>query len=172
MSGHAGPARQGISVDDVADYIIVKMSDADVYLNVLKLHKLLYYVQAWHLAFVGRRLFDSSFEAWVHGPVNRPTYMRYRATKDMYSPVTLSDVRQLFRITSVAQDAKRHLDAVLQVYAKYSDGQLEEMTHRERPWQLARVGYAPNERCTVAIADDVMRTYYAARLNPGANARA
>jgi uncharacterized phage-associated protein len=29
--------------DDVADYIIAKCAETDTYLNVLKLHKLLYY---------------------------------------------------------------------------------------------------------------------------------
>jgi uncharacterized phage-associated protein len=38
-----------------------------VFLNVLKLHKILYYCQAWSLAFGRGPLFPgSNFQAWVH----------------------------------------------------------------------------------------------------------
>jgi len=159
-----------MSVDDASDYVVIKAGAGDSYLSVLKLHKLLYYVQAWNLALHGKRLFDGAFEAWVHGPVNRQIYARYRNSKGMYSPVTMEDVRPSFRHMSIPKDARRHIGSVLDVYGKYTDSQLEEMTHMERPWQLARVGYAPNARCQVPISDEVMRTYYAARLNPGTDA--
>ena len=54
-----------ISVSDVCDYIIYRSQNAGRRLNVLKLHKLLYYCQAWNLAFGRGRLFDGAFQAWV-----------------------------------------------------------------------------------------------------------
>ena len=45
----------------------------------LKLQKLLYYAQAWHLAFFGAPLFDEDFEAWVHGPVVPRVFRCYRS---------------------------------------------------------------------------------------------
>lgn len=165
MNGAAlsGSARK-VAVDDIADYITVRMAEAGAYLNVLKLHKLVYYVQAWHLAFFGRRCFDSAFEAWVHGPVSRELYARFRSTKNMYSPVTQQDVRAGFKAHRLPGDAKRHVDSILEAYAKFSDDQLEELTHRERPWQLARGALPPNARCQTEIADAVMKAYYGARL--------
>ena len=40
-----------MDLNDVCDYIIVKLDDGGESLNLLKLQKLVFYVQAWHLAF-------------------------------------------------------------------------------------------------------------------------
>ncbi len=75
----------------------MRLTEDGTYLNVLKLHKLLYYCQAWSLAFGRGPLFpQNSFQAWVHGPVSRAIYDRFVQTKAMYSPVGLADVRQGF----------------------------------------------------------------------------
>ncbi len=152
------------SVWNVADLIIVKMIEAGVYLNVLKLHKLLYYVQAWYLALYQKRCFDSAFQAWVHGPVNRPVYDRYKASKHMYSAVTLSDVASDFDPASIDKKVSRHIAAILRQYGNLEDDQLEQMTHDEAPWQEARAGYDPKERCEEIITDRSMKQYYGDRL--------
>jgi uncharacterized phage-associated protein len=38
-------------------------------IDVFKLHKLLYYAQAWHLVWEGEPLFPEQIEAWAGGPV-------------------------------------------------------------------------------------------------------
>ena len=74
MSNHQNCASQ-VSVNTTCDLVIADLLDANTELTVLKVQKLLYYCQAWHMAFYdGRRLFDGPFEAWVHGPVNRTIY--------------------------------------------------------------------------------------------------
>jgi uncharacterized phage-associated protein len=156
-----------LNVHDVCDYIIVKLNEADTRLNVLKLHKLLYYIQAWHMAFGRGRLFNSTFQAWVHGPVCRPIYDRFKDAKSMYSPVRPRDVRDDFDLGQLPRAAKRHIDTILEAYADFTDDQLEEMTHRERPWIEARDGYDPKERCEEDISDDVMAEFYSRRLKRG-----
>lgn len=52
----------------VCDYIICRVRMAEAGLNHLKLQKLMFYVQAWNLAFYGETLFCGKFQAWVHGP--------------------------------------------------------------------------------------------------------
>ena len=52
----------------LADYYIWFANDVGSYLSNHKLQKLLYYAQAWYLAFEDTPLFDEDFEAWVHGP--------------------------------------------------------------------------------------------------------
>jgi len=153
------------AVHDVCDYIIVRLNEPTAHLSVLKLHKLLYYVQAWHLAFFDKPLFGSRFEAWVHGPVNRIIYDRFRDTKSMYSRVTMRDLQDNFSVEKLSDSQRRHVDSVLEVYAEYADTQLEEMTHRERPWLEARMGYESNQRCQEFISNDNMKSYFAARLN-------
>lgn len=150
---------------DVSDYIVVKLSDGGEYINVLKLHKLLYYVQSWALAFDHGKIFEGRFQAWVHGPVSRDIYDRYASSKSMYSSVGLNDIRPKFDPTSLPQDKKALIDSVLEVYANYTGDQLEEMTHREDPWLKARSGLPPAARSEAYISESDMECFYKARLN-------
>jgi uncharacterized phage-associated protein len=149
-------------IDDVADYIIWKMNEAS-WINVLKLQKLLYYVQAWMLAFENRRCFRGGFQAWVHGPVNRDIYDRFKDIKSMYSRVRPRDIREEFDPDKMHNAVVAHIDAVLEAYGALSDDQLEDMTHSEEPWIEARGDCSPRERCENFIAETTMRDYYAAR---------
>ncbi len=58
---------------------IIKLSEPEVGDNVsnLKLQKLLYYSQGFHLALFNRPLFEEDILAWEHGPVVREVYRRY-----------------------------------------------------------------------------------------------
>ena len=44
----------------------------------LALQKLLYYAQGFFKAFTGEYLFHNNCEAWVHGPVYRSVYYKYK----------------------------------------------------------------------------------------------
>lgn len=154
-----------MTLDDCADYIIVKTSDDGAPPSLLKLHKLVYYAQAWHLAMYGTRLFSPGrFEAWVHGPVSRELYKRFVGRKMLYSAVTRDDLLPSFSIDSIDPEKRAHIDEVLEVYAGLTGAQLEQMTHEEEPWIRARGSLRPSERCTTEIDEDLMRQYYAARL--------
>lgn len=148
---------------NLADYIIFKTAEDNRALNLLKLQKLMFYVQAWHLAHHGTRLFPGAFEAWVHGPVNREIYERFREQL-LYGAVTVDDITQGFSPESIPEADRDFIDGVLDAYAGFSGSQLEELTHREQPWQKARVGFSPIERCDRVIADDVMRDFYGQRI--------
>lgn len=150
------------TINDVCDYIIIKLEAAGDFPSVLKLQKLLYYVQAWHLAINKEPLFQGKFQAWIHGPVNREIYDRFSGSKMMYSSVSNSDCNGgQDRLT---EDERIAVDDVLDVYAKYSGSQLEEMTHKEDPWLNARGGVSPSQRCETEISEDDMRTYYGSRI--------
>jgi uncharacterized phage-associated protein len=169
MHGHckkSGGRKVGmmIALYDASDYIVVQLADGRVPLNVLKLHKLLYYCQAWSLAFGRGRLFDGPFQAWVHGPVSRQIYDRYQA-KSMYSAVSTDDIRPGFEPLTLVADDRALIDAVLESYASLTGGQLEEMTHREDPWIKARDGVPAAARSENIISEEVMSQFYAARLS-------
>ncbi len=153
-----------MNINDVCDYIILQVSEPEKYLNNLKLHKLLYYVQAWHLAFYDEILFDGKFQAWIHGPVNREIYDRFKETKSLYSDVDQNDIRDSFDLDALSPDKTFHIDKILEAYAKFTGTQLEEMSHQEEPWNMARKGYRPTQRCEELIDENVMRSYYAGRL--------
>jgi uncharacterized phage-associated protein len=153
-----------MKINDACDYIILRLTLAGSSLNLLKLQKLLYYAQAWHLAFNGEPLFDGKFQAWVHGPVNREIYDRFAASKSLYSELGESDIIPGFDPSRISEDDVNHLNAILDAYAKFTGSQLEALTHGERPWEEAREGCRPSQRCEREISERSMQEYYAARL--------
>ena len=66
------------SVHDVADFFINLASADQDSLTHLKLQKLCYYAQGWHLALQGKPLFAARLEAWAHGPVAPVLYDRFK----------------------------------------------------------------------------------------------
>jgi uncharacterized phage-associated protein len=154
-----------MNIQDVADYIIWKTCEAGIVPNLLKLQKLAYYAEAWRWAIAKHELSGAEFQAWVHGPVNRELYDRFKDTKSLYSTADTSDIREDFDPDSLDPEERGHVDAVLEVYAAFTGSQLEAMTHNEFPWTEARKGYRSTERCEVAIKTEHMQQYYGARIS-------
>lgn len=154
------------NIHTICDYVIFRLKyEEDQPLNNLKLQKLLYYIQAWHLAFYEKkRFFDSGFQAWIHGPVNRDIYDRFKE-RTLYSEIKPEDMLDEDSVYKISERDKQHIDTVLESYAKFSGTELEYMTHQEDPWILARKGYRPVERCEREIDDEVMASYYKKRLD-------
>jgi uncharacterized phage-associated protein len=149
-------------VDDVADFLIMRF-DGDAGFSVLKLQKMLYYVQAWSLALYDKACFAGGFQAWVHGPVNREIWDRFKSTKSMYSVLTVEDIRPVFNLSSLADNVQTHIREVIEAYGKLTDDQLENLTHAEEPWQVARDNCKAYQRCETVIPEDTMKRYYRLR---------
>jgi uncharacterized phage-associated protein len=151
------------TISDVTDYIIVKVNEGDDSLNLLKLQKLLYYVQAWYLAFYKEPLFEGKFEAWVHGPVNRIVFDRFKDSlgNGLYTKVNNNCIRSDFDLeNNLDIENSIHIDAVLEEYARFTGSQLEDLSHREDPWIFARKGLNPNESSKNEIDEVTMQNYY------------
>ncbi|WP_406825428.1 Panacea domain-containing protein [Pedobacter sp. KACC 23697] len=151
---------------DVCNYVVFRLTgEGGASISHLKLQKLLFYIQAWNLAYEGKGLFDGEFQAWIHGPVNRSVYNRFKDSKYMYSNISLEDLGEIdFKFEQITDENKTFIDGVLEVYAPFSDTQLEKMTHDEAPWQEARGDLKPYERCEEVISEKTMADYYSARL--------
>lgn len=151
-------------IDVVADYVILRLnSDERVNLINLKLQKLLYYLQAWSLGINKVPFLKTSFEAWVHGPVSRELYDRFKSTHSLYSFITVSDVIHTNPEAMVDADDIEFINYILDNYAGYSGAELETMTHKENPWIEAREGYSPMQSCKKMISEEAMRNYYGER---------
>lgn len=154
------------TINQISDYVIFRCkAEGDTDLSALKHQKLLYYIQAWHLAFYQKPAFEADFQAWIHGPVNREIYELYKDKKYLYSEMNLEDITDTGVAEKLEDELKLHIDTILDGYAKFSATQLEIMTHQEEPWIEARKGFAPNQRCENIINNETMQKYYAARLN-------
>lgn len=139
----------------VADYFLRRTDlDAGDVMTNLRLQKLVYFAQGWHLAFTQRVLFRDRIEAWVHGPVIPSLYARFKPYG--WKPIDTTQAN-----APCFDDATLEiLDEVWNVYGQYSAKRLEELTHAEDPWRRARAGYDPGERCTVEITPQAMQLFY------------
>jgi uncharacterized phage-associated protein len=149
-------------VNQVADYVCFRLIDAGAAPSQLKLHKLLYYIQAWSLALYDEPLLDEKFQAWIHGPVSRTIYNRFKDTKNMFSSITEEDISDY---SDLPQTAIYHIDEVLEAYGDFSGTQLEELTHQEAPWINARKGLSRFDRSERIISEDDMKQFYKSRMN-------
>ena len=70
---------------DLAYYVMAKLGVIDH----LKLQKLLFYVDAWHLAFFDQPLVDEDFRAWVHGPVLTSVWHAVKDASKLNAPMLL-----------------------------------------------------------------------------------
>lgn len=147
----------GPKITDVANFFLNRFQfDEGSSITHLKLQKLCYYAQAWHLAFENRPLMkDTEFQAWVHGPVNADLYNLYKG----YQWQSIDPVIEFDR-SNFSDENLELLEEVWRTYGKYDGRYLEELTHQEEPWIEAREGFTPSERCEVVISDDTMKRFY------------
>src|ERR1700691_1457342 len=140
--------------------ILAKMEERRQPVNNLKLQKLLYYAQAWHLGFYGVPLFHERIQAWVKGPVVPAVFQRYKQYGCMNIRNSPADA-----IEPLPPETAEHLNDVLEAYAHYSGSDLSTMTHAEDPWTEAREGLKDSVSSNREISNDAMRRYYSNRVN-------
>ena len=100
----------------------------------MKLQKMLYYEQGFHLAVFGTPLFEEDIEAWMYGPVVPAVYEVY---KDYgYNGIDPGKVEEV----SLSDREQALFDEVYKVYGAYSAIGLMNMTHRESPWANTPAG--------------------------------
>ena len=145
------------TASNVAACLINLSHEKESPVSNLKLQKLLYYSQAWHLAFFKQPLFNEEIEAWVHGPVVPEVFRTYRDNK----------WARICRVEDVVipGSIRSHLEEVWRVYGSLSANDLERLTHSEAPWLDARAGIASDVSCHAVITKDSMQRYYSSRLN-------
>lgn len=137
---------------DIAKYIIDLCCKSGDPISHLKLQKLLYYVQAWYVTINNTKIFNEQFQAWVHGPVLPSVYANY--CTHGYGLILKE-----YNI-DLAPNIITHTNEVLNVFLKHSAFELEQMTHQESPWILARGNCNPDYSSTNIISEEEMRNYY------------
>ncbi len=114
---------------DIADAILLKsdVETGDIISN-LKLQKLLYYVQGFHLAIHNKKIFGEEIEAWQYGPVVPVIYQEFKANGNL--GIEPGDDR--VQLTKKEQEL---IDDVYDVYGQFSALKLMKMTYIEPPWK-------------------------------------
>lgn len=138
---------------DIAKYFFSK----NHFLTDKQIQKLVYYAYAWYLVRnnpnkdnITNRLCTQHPEAWVHGPV----------FYDLYEEMTYNRLGFITREINLDVNMQNFLNVIYNVYGKYSGNQLEDMTHNETPWIIARFGYAPNQRSREEMDDAQIYEYF------------
>lgn len=139
------------TVFDVAHYVLSKCGS----MSAMKLQKLVYYAQAWHLAWEDVPLFEEKIEAWANGPVVRELYNQHRG-QFILKPPTFSELAK----NKLSDAQKETIDKVCEHYNPKSPQWLSHQTHSEAPWQNAREGVAELERGEQEITQESMCNYY------------
>ena len=145
------------SVHDVAGYLL-RLADRDRSgIDHLKLQKLVYYAQAFHLGSEGTPLFTDRLHAWRYGPVSPDLWSRYRYRRGYIAPPKTQAEPSL---------SDRERDVVELVYERFRDlsgPDLVRRTHGEAPWQQAME--RSRDGGSEVISHEVMRSFFRDRLD-------
>lgn len=138
---------------DVAQFFIASGANSEEGgISNLKLQKLVYYAQGFHLALFDAPLFDEDLEAWTHGPVTPSLYHQYKGYGS--APITAPS----YDLTDEFSPEQRDLlDEVHDVFGQFSAWKLRNMTHNESPW-------LENEDSASIIPKATLQEYFKTRL--------
>lgn len=136
----------GATAHDVARELRKRLPDV----GILKVHKLLYYCQGWHLAWTDEPMFPDRVEAWTNGPVVADVWHTEDKGYPTPPPVTL-DASQLATIGYVVSR-----------YGQLTGKQLIVQTHEETPWRTVSMATDnPWGTHDPEIPHELMRDYFA-----------
>jgi len=119
----------------------------------LKLQKLLYLAQGYSYAFHDRPLFKDELEGWVHGPVVRDVY-------DLFKNYQYNNIDVEFKIDKLDAEAEDVLNYVIDNFSKYDAKYLEELSHNQDPWILARNGLDSGKRSAKTISKESIENFF------------
>ncbi len=147
---------------ELANYFVSLSNETGNLISNLKLQKLLYYSQAWHLAYFGERLIEGDFQAWVHGPVLPEAYRKFRSFswKPIIDESQNQDYIDHFCSQVVEKTQCELLNDVVEEYFGLTAYELEKLTHSEDPWIKARGDLSADVPSENIICDSSMIEYY------------
>lgn len=146
------------AIDIANKLLLVAARNSDIegqgeLMSNMKLQKMLYYQQGFHLAFFGEPLFDDPIEAWMYGPVVPSVYEHFKKYGSQgIPPETEEDI-------ALKPEEQALFDEVYNVYAAYSAVGLMNLTHSESPWASTEPGFG-NE-----IELGKMKEFFLTRIN-------
>jgi uncharacterized phage-associated protein len=118
-----------------------------------KLQKLVYYCQAWSLAWTGEPLFNEPIEAWRDGPVVPILFARHKYSVEV-------DAIEDADPSAFSEAQLDTIDSVLGFYGDRSANDLIKSSHSEQPWIDARRGLMPWQSGNQVISHASMREFY------------
>lgn len=142
------------NVLEIANHLLACAANSEVgeLMSNMKLQKMLYYEQGFHLAYFGTPLFEEETEAWMYGPVVPIVYSHYES----FGKVGIEPKPDHFEFSNKEEEAL--FNEVFKTYNSYSAYGLANMTHQEYPWATT-----PEGRGSI-ISKDKMKEFFKTRL--------
>lgn len=143
-------------VAQIANQLLLYSADnGGEFMTNMKLQKMLYYQQGFHLAYFGTPLFDEDIEAWMYGPVVPSMYEKYKGCgRNGIEP------DRTLEFAFEHKNEQALFNEVCKVYGAYSAIGLMNMTHEEMPWKSTPTG----EGAGHIIAKEKMQLFFKKRL--------
>ncbi len=138
------------NVFDTAEFILQNIGPT----STMKIQKLVYYAQAWSLAWDDDVLFDEEVEAWANGPVVRELFEAHKGQYQVNPGDFGGDPNKL------EEKQQGTIRSVLEFYGDKSSQWLSDLTHSEDPWVNARAGVPDGERSNSLISKESILEYY------------
>jgi uncharacterized phage-associated protein len=121
---------------DIANKLLSKSTDYDAgeLMSNMKLQKMLYYQQGYHLAAFDAPLFEENIEAWMYGPVVPYVYEHFKSHNsggiepEVDTPILLTEEEEYL------------FNDVFEAYIDFSAYGLMNKTHYETPWRTTETG--------------------------------
>lgn len=148
-------SKQDVKAYDIACFLSLLNDSYEEYGDVmtnLKLQKLVYYVQGFHLALFNKPLFSDEIYAWQYGPVVPSLYNRLK--KFGKSEVKIQSDEPLDDIFTETQ--KKLMRDVFEQLGQFSAWKLMRMTHSESPWRETDINSV--------ISHDKMSAFFKTKL--------
>jgi uncharacterized phage-associated protein len=124
-----------LSARMVARYIRLIAEDKDDLISHLKLHKLMYYAQGYHLAIHGTPLFPEEIRVWTYGPAVPDLW---KGCED-FSTSAVPFIRGL-DLDAFSEQETEVMKDVYRDYGQYAEWRLREIVFAERPVARTKQG--------------------------------
>ena len=139
------------SVFHVARYVVERIER----ITSMKLQKLVFYCQAYNLAWYDVPLFDEDFQAWANGPVCPELFEKHKGMFRLNN-----DFLKEYSGFGFSDEDKDTMDSIIEHYGDKTPEWLSQLTHMEAPWRIARGSTPIGDSCTTIITKDSMQAYY------------
>jgi uncharacterized phage-associated protein len=120
-----------MKANQISNYIIsLAQNNPEENLTNMKLQKILYYLQGYHLALFNEVLFEEEIEAWKYGPVISKEYYTFKVYGN--NSINVPETNHSFDYLSDKQ--KKFINKVYGYFRQFSPVKMMELTHEESPW--------------------------------------
>lgn len=145
-----------VPVKDFAKALLWEAHQNGITIDNLKLQKLAYYCQGYHLSIYGVPVFNNEIKAWRFGPVSPELYFEYKnyGSNDIAFEAFFCGDKIL---SSLNSSVKSVITLVLDLVGGYSPNQLVNKTHRESPWKNHVDGDSVDNK---TITHDELKTFF------------